>query len=145
MENKKARNIFLWGTFDILHEGHTKLFQEASKLGNLYIIVLPDKRMRENKRIMHNENKRRENLLKTEYAKDVFIDALPDLKCFDLIPPDIFCFGYDQDIQWQEKIKNHIGKKFPQCKFVIMNKYANTHSSHLRRNIYKNSRPRKNV
>ena len=75
--------------------GHLKLFQEVSKLGNLYVIVLPDKRTSENKRIIHDENERKENLLKTGHVKDAFIDALPDLKCLDLVPPDIFCFGYD--------------------------------------------------
>ena len=123
----------MWGTFDILHEGHFRLFQEASKLGNLYEIVLPDKRIGESKRIVHDENERRENLLRIGYFKDVFIDALPDLKCFDLVPPDIFCFGYDQDMQWQEKLKSHISNKFPKCKFFIMGKYANIHSSNLRK------------
>lgn len=130
--NNKTKNVFLWGTFDILHEGHLKLFQEASKLGNLYVIVLPDKRTSENKRIIYDENERKENLLKTGYVKGVFIDALPDLKCFDLVPPDIFCFGYDQDMQWQEKIKSHINNKFPRCKFITMGKYADIHSSNLR-------------
>jgi 8-oxo-dGTP diphosphatase len=140
-EIRKVKNVFLWGTFDVLHDGHFRLFQETSKLGNLYIIVLPDERISESKQIVHNENKRKENLLKTKYAKGVFIDALPDLKCFDSVPPDIFCFGYDQDGQWQEKIKNHIVKKFPWCKFITMDKYADIHSSHLRGGIYKNSRP----
>ncbi len=130
--NNQTKNVFLWGAFDILHDGHFKLFQEASKIGNLYVIVLPDKKMSESKRIIHDENERRENLLKTGYIRSAFVDALPDLKCFDLVPPDIFCFGYDQDVQWQEKIKSHISNKFPWCKFIIMGKYADIHSSDLR-------------
>ncbi|MDP2946865.1 MAG: adenylyltransferase/cytidyltransferase family protein [Nanoarchaeota archaeon] len=133
--DNQTKNVFLWGTFDILHEGHIKLFQEASKLGNLYVIVLPDERTSESKRIVHNENKRRENLLRTEYIKNVFIDALPDLKCFDSMPPDIFCFGYDQNKQWREKIENHIKNIFPLCKFITMDKYTDVHSSDLRKTI----------
>jgi cytidyltransferase-like protein len=135
MGNRDVKNVFLWGTFDILHEGHFRLFQEASRLGNLFVIALPDKRMSESKRIIHDENERRKNLLKTGYFKDVFIDALPDLKCFDLTPPDIFCFGYDQDVQWREKIKVYIKNRFPKCKFVILEKYGDTHSSDLREAI----------
>jgi len=133
--NNQIKNVFLWGSFDILHEGHLRLFQEVSKLGDLYVIVLPDDKVIESKHIINNENKRRENILKTKYVKNAFIDALPSLKCFDLVIPDIFCFGYDQDIQWQEKIKNHISNKFPWCKFITMDKYADIHSSDLRETI----------
>jgi cytidyltransferase-like protein len=128
----RAKNVFLWGVFDILHEGHIKLFQEASKLGNLCVIVLPDKKISDSKRVVYSENERRENLMKTGYVKDVYIDALPDLKCFDLVPPDIFCFGYDQDTEWQEKLKSHISNKFPSCKFITLDKYTDIHSSDLR-------------
>ena len=133
--NNQTKNVFLWGAFDILHDGHLKLFQEASKLGNLYIIVLPDKIIRENKHIIYGEKKRKENLLKTWYIKEVFVDAWPELKCFDSVRPDIFCFGYDQDMKWQERIKNHIKNKFPYCRFIIMGKYADIHSSNLRKII----------
>lgn len=134
-DNNQTKNVFLWGVFDILHEGHIKLFQEALKLGNLYIIVLPDKRVNENKRVVHDENKRKNNLIKTGYIKNVYIDALPDLKCFDLVSPDIFCFGYDQDILWQAKLKGYIRRRFPRCKFITMNKYADIHSSDLKKTI----------
>jgi len=133
--NEQVKNVFIWGVFDIIHEGHIRLFQEASKLGDLYIIVLPDKRVNENKRTIYNENERKNNLLKTGYAKKVYIDALPDLECFDLTPPDIFCFGYDQDIDWRKKIENYIKNKFSRCKFIVLDKYSDTHSSDLRKTI----------
>ena len=129
---REVKNVFVWGTFDILHEGHLKLFEEASKLGNLHVIVMPDKKVRQWKKIVRDEKTRRENILKTKYTKEVFIDALPEMKCFDAVRPDIFCFGYDQDEEWKVKLKNHIAQISPSCEFIAMGKYGDVHSSHLR-------------
>lgn len=131
----KTENVFLWGAFDILHEGHFQLFREASKLGDLYAIIIPDKFITEVKHIVHNEVQRREHLLKSGAVKGVFIDALPNIKCFNEVEPNIFCFGYDQDILWQKKLREYMLGRFPQCKFFTMTKYADIHSSDLRKEM----------
>ena len=132
---KKSKNVFLWGVFDILHEGHRTLFKEASKLGSLYVIIPPDKIVAKFKRIMNNEGRRRENIMETGYPKNVYIDALPGMKCFNITSPDIFCSGYDQNREWSEKLEDHIKNHFPDCKFVTLKKYGDTHSSDLRKII----------
>lgn len=131
----RNKNVFLWGTFDILHEGHLKLLGEAAKLGNLHVILMPDHKVRTWKKIVFDENTRRRNLLATGYPKEVFVDALPEMKCFESVKPDLFCFGYDQDQEWMDKLKNHISERFPSCEFRVMEKYADIHSSDLRKTI----------
>ena len=125
----------MWGVFDILHEGHSELLKKASSLGHLRVIIMPDRIVKESKRIVYDENIRRENLIKTGFIKDVYIEALPHLKCFDLASPDIFCFGYDQKGERNDKVKSYIKNKFPTCQFMAMDKHGDIHSSDLRETI----------
>ena len=121
----------MWGTFDILHKGHQASFKEASTLGNLHIILIPDYRIKEAKNIINNENKRKNNLLKVKLIKEVFIDCLPDFQCFENIEPHIFAIGYDQKTEWEDKLKLYLKNNFPNCKIITLRKHGKIHSSHL--------------
>ncbi len=95
----KARRVLVWGTFDLLHEGHKKFLTEAKKLGDeLYVIVVPDAIVFENKNRypVHSAELRKQNIESTGLANGVFIDSLSEgLRCLEGIKPDIFCCGHD--------------------------------------------------
>ncbi|KKU90842.1 MAG: FAD synthase [Candidatus Jorgensenbacteria bacterium GW2011_GWA1_48_11] len=133
---KIGGNVFVWGTFDIIHDGHLSFFKAAKALGDrLYVIVLPDKYLADHKRgIAKKENIRRENLLNNPIIDGVFIDSLHDgFSCFEKVKLDIFCFGYDQNNEWQNKLREYLVKNFPKCRIIQLPEFAGgIHSSHFR-------------
>ena len=133
---KEGKNVFVWGTFDILHEGHGEYFEAARALGdNLYAIALPDKYLAEHKkRIVQGEDVRKKNLLNYPLLSGTFIDSLHDnFRCFTSVRPDVFCFGYDQKTEWEDKLIDYLKKHFPECEIVRLPAFAKgIHSSHLR-------------
>jgi len=129
-----AKNVYLWGIFDVLHEGHERLFEEAEKMGNVHVIVVPAERT-PHKRLVFDDETRRKNVLNSPRVKAAYLDTFPELSCFNASPPDVFCSGYDQDDEWDEKIKELIKSRFPACRFVTMDEYADVHSSDLRETI----------
>ncbi len=129
------KNIFVWGTFDILHDGHIALLKEASSLGDLYVIVIPDVRMNGVKPLYFTQDKRVENLKKLDYIKEVIVDSFPDIKCFLKIRPDIFMLGYDQESEWEEILREFLEENYPRCEIVRSKKYGEVHSSHIKKNI----------
>lgn len=93
------KKVVVWGTFDILHEGHIAFLKNAKRYGTqLYIVVIPDEVVYENKKRMptNNEQKRLENLKVLNFIDGVFIDSLSTgLDSVINLKPDIFVFGYD--------------------------------------------------
>ncbi len=136
-ENKKLiiNNIFVWGSFDILHDGHIKFLEHAKKFGRVYVILIPNEVVKKYKKLYFDEKDRKKHLLKTGLVEKVFIDALPNIKCFRKITPDIFIFGYDQNKEWNNILKKYIKTDFPNCKFKTLKQYSETHSSHLKNKI----------
>lgn len=133
--NSKIKNVFIWGAFDILHDGHIQFLQNVKKLGLVYVILIPDKVVKKYKKLYFKADTRKKHLLKTGIVKKVFIDALPNIKCFAKIAPDIFVFGYDQNKEWNNILKKYILERFPNCKFKTLRKYSEIHSSHLKNKI----------
>ena len=137
IENKKLKigNVFVWGAFDIIHDGHIKFLKTAQKFGDVYVILVPDKVVKKYKKLYFNAVDRKKHLMKTGFIKKVFVDALPSIKCFKKTHPDIFIFGYDQNKEWNNILKKYILDKFPNCKFKTLKKYSETHSSHIKEKI----------
>ncbi len=135
IKNRKLKNIFVWGAFDILHDGHIKFLQHTKKFGNVYAILIPNKVVKKYKKLYFDAKDRKKHLLKTKLIKKVYIDALPNIKCFQKYKPDLFVFGYDQNKEWNNTLKKYIKSKFPNCKFKTLKKYGETHSSHLKNQI----------
>ncbi len=129
------KNVFIWGAYDILHDGHIKFIEHAKKLGDVYVILVPDKVVKKYKKSYFKASIRKKHLLKTGLVKNVFIDALPNMKCFDKIAPDIFVFGYDQNKEWNNILKKYILERFSDCRFKTLKQYSETHSSHLKSKI----------
>jgi len=134
---KSKKNVLVWGTFDLLHEGHIKFLQEAAKLGNLYVITVSDKIVFENKGYFpDNETKiRKKNLENLPFVQGVFVDSISEgLHSINTIKPDIFCTGYDQNTLWEDILKSFFEKNHMNVQLHQLNQYADgVHSKHLRK------------
>ncbi len=87
------------GSFDPLHSGHIELLKEASKLGNVIVILKGDKRLKKKKKkILMPANDRLEILDALVYVKEVVIyDSDKDhedySEALETIRPNMICFG----------------------------------------------------
>ena len=93
--------VLVFGSFDLLHEGHKHFFNEAKKLGNtLYVVVAKDSSIRSFKghESNFNEDERVEHIKKLGIVDDVRLGYEGDKwKIIEEIKPDIIALGYDQD------------------------------------------------
>jgi rfaE bifunctional protein nucleotidyltransferase chain/domain len=98
-------NIFVNGTFDILHRGHLELLNYAKSLGDFLLVGIDsDDRVREKKgptRPIHNQEERKfflENL-KAVDAVDIFSNDDELKNMIKFFKPDIMVVGSD----WKDK------------------------------------------
>lgn len=133
--------VFTWGTFDGLHEGHKEFLKRVAQFGKLHVIVIPSAKKFENSGYypVKTEDERRSDLLhfgKVEndnLIEDVFIDCFDyGLKSLITIQPDIFCFGYDQDADWDKGLIKFIKEQKMNTTLVrMLTQNGNgVHSSH---------------
>jgi FAD synthetase len=97
----KPAKVLIFGTFDLFHPGHMYFITEASKYGELTVVVARDKTVRKLKKKWPKEKER------TRLSR---IAALPIVKqarlgdqnldkkylVLNKVRPDIICLGYDQ-------------------------------------------------
>jgi rfaE bifunctional protein nucleotidyltransferase chain/domain len=98
-------NIFVNGTFDILHRGHLELLNYAKSLGDFLLVGIDsDDRVREKKgptRPIHNQEERKfflENL-KAVNTVDIFSSDYELEQMIKSFKPDIMVVGSD----WKDK------------------------------------------
>lgn len=103
--------VLLFGTFDIIHDGHRNLFKQAAKYGELYVILARDKTIEQVKKRApyYNEKQRLEHLQQEPFIKQVYLGSLTDkfIKIKELAPDTVF-LGYDQQVfvdKLHEKIR----------------------------------------
>ena len=79
------KKVWTNGCYDVLHEGHIRLFEYARSLGDALIVGIDsDRRVRELKgdsRPINNERDRREVLLSNRNIEDVVIFDSPEELC----------------------------------------------------------------
>ena len=93
------KKVLVFGTFDLLHQGHTYFLEHAAKYGKLYVVVSRDETVREVKGIepLNNENKRLKNVQELKCVHKAVLGNFDDkYKVVKDINPDIICLGYDQ-------------------------------------------------
>ena len=90
------------GGFDPLHEGHIRLLEEASKLGDVLVVMLnSDEQLKKKKgqTFYPSQDERREILESIKYVDKVIIDPGKDVTCEEalkLVKPDILAKGGDR-------------------------------------------------
>jgi len=143
---KKKSIVMVFGTFDILHPGHTYFFNEAKKLGDYLIAVVSrdDTVLKIKKRTtLNSENLRLENLQNSKLVdKAVLGNSIDYYKVIEDYKPDIICLGYDQksfiSIGLQDElIKRGIGIKIFHIEAYLPQVYK---SSKIREELEQNSK-----
>ncbi len=93
------KKVMVFGTFDVLHEGHKNFFMQARELGELLVcVVARDSTLKEiGKEVLDDENKRAENVKKTKLADKVILGNSGDkYLVIKQERPDVISLGYDQ-------------------------------------------------
>lgn len=137
MESQK-KNVFVWGTFDILHDGHREFLTRAGQYGKVHVLLMPNLRVWPFKNLYYDEVTRQKNLLETGLVENVIIDCFSssgELKTLDKIKPDVFVFGYDQKTEWEDKLQKYLKQKGISCEVIWLEKFGEVHSSDLRRDL----------
>lgn len=93
--------ILVFGTFDHLHPGHEFLLQEASKRGDLSVVVARDRTVEiiKGKKAQQNESERKTAIKKKFPKANVLLGNPSDyLAPVREITPDLILLGYDQQL-----------------------------------------------
>ena len=118
--------VLVFGSFDLLHEGHKHFFNEAKKLGNtLYVVVAKDSSIKSFKghESNFNEDERVEHIKKLGIVDDVRLGYEGDKwKIIEEIKPDIIALGYDQD-SYTKGLENGMRDKNLKVKIVRLGSY----------------------
>ncbi len=97
------KKVMVFGTFDLLHEGHLHLFKEAKKYGDLLIVVVArDASVKKIKGFTphQNELQRLEKVHASGVVNKALLGYEDDFyKVIEEQKPAVLCFGYDQDKQ----------------------------------------------
>lgn len=99
--NDTMKKVMVFGTFDVLHEGHLALFREAKKYGNFLIVVVArDSSVKKIKGFFpqQNELERFANVKKQTIVNIAVLGYEDDFyRIIEEQKPNILCFGYDQN------------------------------------------------
>ena len=113
------KKVMVFGTFDILHQGHLFLFKKAKELGDeLYVIIAKDKNVEKFKKNLpkNNEQQRLENIKNIEEVNQIILGDENDIyKIIEEIKPDIIALGYDQN---EQNLNNELEKRNLKIKIV---------------------------
>ncbi|MBU2647849.1 adenylyltransferase/cytidyltransferase family protein [bacterium] len=135
MELIRRNKVVTWGTFDLLHEGHYSFLKNASELGSLSVIVVPDRIVFKNKNRLpvFSEKDRCKNIMRLKWVDSCHIDSLEDgLYSVINLDPDVFCFGYDQNSKWEERLIYTLQKQGCYPSFKRLGVFGNgIHSSDI--------------
>jgi cytidyltransferase-like protein len=99
------KKVLVTGSFDWLHSGHIRFFEETSALGDLYVVVGHDENIRllkGNCHPMFSAEERRYMVQSVRYVKQALIstghgwmDAEPEV---ELLKPDLYAVNEDGDV-----------------------------------------------
>ncbi len=132
--------VAIAGTFDIIHPGHVYFLKEASKYGDLYVIVARDKNVREikGKKPIFNEIERKTIIENMKLVKKVYLGDLNDFfKVIELIDPDIIFLGSDQNKKWVETEIRKRGLHAQIIQLDLRKDYSSSGTLEILRRIYK--------
>ena len=91
------KKVMVFGTFDILHEGHIDFFKQAKEHCDFLIaVVARDSTVKQiGKRVIQNENERLKNVHR--FVDLAVLGGTGDkYEVIKKYRPDVICLGYDQ-------------------------------------------------
>ena len=101
-----ASKVFVSGCYDMLHSGHVRFFEEASRLGDLYVGIGSDANILalKNRPTANGEKERLYMVKAIRYVKDAWINSgmgkMDFVKEVDALRPDFFFVNHDG---WSEE------------------------------------------
>jgi len=112
--SKAKKRILVAGTFDLIHAGHIYLINQASKLGEVYVIVATDKNRElfSGERPIIPQEQRLEVIRNLKNVKEARLGRNDNdtLKTVEEINPDLILLGPDQKYSI-DLLKNELKKK----------------------------------
>jgi FAD synthetase len=94
------RTVMVFGTFDLLHAGHTYFFTQAKKHGNrLIVVVARDATVvaMKGRASVQTEQERRAAVAGCPVVDEAIIgNSIDKLQVVREYTPDVICLGYDQ-------------------------------------------------
>lgn len=133
------KKVMVFGTFDLIHPGHTHLLKEAKEYGDyLTVVIARDETVCsiKGKQPINNENQRLENIKKLNIADNIRLGCIDDkYLAIAQEKPDIIALGYDQ----KEFVDNLTNAIEDHVQIVRISPYKPEvyHSSKLTDHIYK--------
>lgn len=120
------KKVLVFGSFDLVHEGHKYFFREAKKLGDkLIVVVARDSTIREFKKHQpkFNEEERVNHIRDLELADEVKLGYDGDKwRIIEEIKPDIIALGYDQN-SYTKGLKKGMKKRGLDIEIVRLKNY----------------------
>lgn len=95
------KKVFVSGCYDMLHSGHVAFFEEASRLGDLYVGIGNDENIfaLKNRRTVNSNAERLYMVKAIRYVKDAWINSgmgkMDFVKEVEALRPDIFFVNHD--------------------------------------------------
>ena len=106
-----VKTVMIFGTFDILHQGHLNLFKQARKYGDrLVAVVARDARVKniKSRESLYTEKERKYFLEQIRLVDKVVLGDTKDVyKRIREIKPDVIVLGYDQ-MHFTDKLSEKI-------------------------------------
>lgn len=101
-----AKKVFVSGCYDMLHSGHVRFFEEASRLGDLYVGIGNDANILalKNRPTANGEQERLYMVRAVRYVKEAWINSgmgkMDFVKEVEALRPDFFFVNHDG---WSEE------------------------------------------
>lgn len=117
------KKVMVFGSFDVLHKGHHFLLKNASKRGQLTIVVALDSTiLKLKKQKTHFRESTRVKHLQQKYPKTTVVLGREKNKMYwvEKIQPDIFILGYDQSA-FVDKLKKYAESN--DCEIAVLPSY----------------------
>lgn len=116
MRGSKAKQVLVFGVFDLLHPGHVAFLKAASRHGEVTAVVTPDAKVLAEKGVAahftQDERLAMVGALKG-VAKAVLGDTGPRWTVVSRLKPDVICVGYDQDASDPKFVAQMAGLRKP--------------------------------
>lgn len=112
-KREKPKKVLIAGSFDIIHPGHIKLIKEASKFGEVHVIVSRDVNAKKLKgrETVFPEFARLELVSSIKGVKNAYLGDESDfLRVVVEVSPDIVVLGPDQKVD-ESWLKNELAKR----------------------------------
>lgn len=95
------KKVMVFGSFDVLHDGHRSLFKQAKRHGDFLVVIVARDATYEKLRgyePLHNEYERLKSVTDEVLVDEAYLGDVHDqYRVLRTHRPAIVCLGYDQD------------------------------------------------